>query len=285
MKIFVTYSTPSYFKARNFAGKMAKWFGKFDKVILYSPDDIDADFKIRHADILNIKRGVGLWLWKPYFIFKALTEEAQAGDIVFYCDAASFFIRNADYIIRTMDDSNIWVSDNSFIEEQYTKEDAFQILNCTEDKYRKTNQIQAQFFCARKSEKSVSFVKEWLECASNYDLMGPDNTKLGYQNCKEFVSHRFDQSMLSLLSKKHGIKPHITPTEIDYPNKYKPYLYRNGKSIVKGEYPCCLVIQHSATIDYKKSIIIGLKILMPKIVRSSLRKIKYLVNYVRKKYA
>lgn len=274
MKIFVTYSTPSYFRARSFSAKMAKWFGKFDKIVLYSPNDIDDEFKEKHVDILNIKRGAGLWLWKPYSIYKALMEEAKEGDVVFYCDAASFFIRNVNYIVNTIDESDIWVSDNGFIEEQYTKEDTFQLMNCTDNKYKKTNQIQAQFFCCRKSNKSVTFVKEWLDCASDFNIIGPDNIKLGSDNCKKFITHRFDQSILSLLCKKNSIKPHLSPLYIDYPNKYAPYFVRNGEEIKHGEYPCIIVLQHDPTINIEKSLSYMIFAYLPSCIRNLLRRIK-----------
>lgn len=273
MKIFVTYSTPYYFKARNFAGKMAKWFGGFDKVVLYSPDDIDAEFKHVHDDIFSIKKGAGLWLWKPYSIYKALIEEANEGDYVFYCDAASFFIRNSDNLIKTMTNDDIWVSDNNFVEEKYTKEDAFQLLNCSDEYFRKTNQIQAQIIGIRKSPRSMAFVEEWLKLSSDFDVIGPENTKLGSSNCEGFIGHRYDQSILSLLSKKYKVIPHFSPIASS-PTKYKPF-YRNGQPIINREYPCCIVLQHSATIDKKKSIILALKAYLPYSIRKFIDKIKY----------
>ena len=177
-----------------------------------------------------------------------------------------------------MDESDIWVSDNSFIEEQYTKADVFQILDCNTDVFKKSNQIQAQFICLRKSEKSTSFVKEWLDLASDYDLIGPENTKYNLKNPVNFVAHRYDQSILSILTKKKGILPHITPLEIGYPSKYKPLLYRNGEAILKGEYPCCIVLQHSATIDVTKSIKTTLKAWLPKSFRMFLLLIKYTIK-------
>ena len=283
MKIFVTYSTPKDCKARNVAGKMARWFGRFDKVVLYSPDDIDDDFRQKHDDILNIKKGAGLWLWKPYSIYKALVEEANEGDYVFYCDAASFFIRKCDYIINTMDDSDVWVSDNVFIEEQCTKEDVFHLLECTDERYRKSNQIQAQFICIRKSAKSLAFVKKWLDISSDLNFMGPDNIKLGLTNCEEFKYHRYDQSLLSLLVKKNNIKPHINPLLIGYPNKFAPIFYRNGNPVMHPEYPCCLVLHHSANIDFKKSIVTIINAWMPNHMRLLLLYIRNLYKLCRNK--
>lgn len=277
MRIFVTYSTPNYFKARNLAARMAKIFGRFDKIVLYSPDDIDTDFKKNNSDILEIKRGAGLWLWKPYSIYKALLEEAEDGDYVFYCDAASFFIRNCNYIIRTMYDNDIWVSESNFIEEFYTKEDAFHILNCIGDKYRKTNQIQAQFFCARKSSSSTAFVKEWLDNSCNYDLICPENINPGFENVDCFVEHRFDQSVLSLLIKKYGIKPHLSPLERTCTNKYKLSL-RKEMFRKEREYPSCIVLQHSPNIDVKFSLIAILKVFTPKIIVDFMRRLKHRSN-------
>jgi hypothetical protein len=48
-------------------------------VLVFGPEDIDDDFRkangmtsADNADTLSVERGVGLWLWKPYVIRKAL---------------------------------------------------------------------------------------------------------------------------------------------------------------------------------------------------------------------
>lgn len=67
----------------------------FTECAVYSRDAIDADFARQNEAILKKSRGGGYWLWKPYVIFKTLSTLSD-GDFLFYGDAASNFIANAE---------------------------------------------------------------------------------------------------------------------------------------------------------------------------------------------
>lgn len=41
-------------------------------MIEYGPEDIEVSFKEANANILEYKRGNGLWIWNPYLIKKTL---------------------------------------------------------------------------------------------------------------------------------------------------------------------------------------------------------------------
>lgn len=250
MKIFVTYSNERYAKARDFAGKMAKRFGKFDKVIIYKPEDIDDDFKEKNKEILSFKKGAGLWLWKPYVVNKALNEECKEGDYLFYADAASFFIRSVDHIIKAWGDQDVFVSPVPLKEWQFTKADCFKLLNCDTDEFKQTAQIQGSFMGFRKSEKSVKFVAEWLRRCCDIRLLHPDNIALHLENPQGFDAHREDQSMLSLLSKQWGIQPHTDLTQYGkYPEKYLFGNYKRVEISTKREYPVCIILHRTANVD------------------------------------
>ena len=130
MRYYITFGDEKYKKTKKFSAAMAKIIGGFDCVIAYSPTDIDEEYKNAHKDIFNIKRGYGLWLWKPYIIYKTLTEVCKEGDYLFYGDGGSFFFRNIRYIERSMGTDKIWVSHNPLVEWQFTKKDAFDLMNC-----------------------------------------------------------------------------------------------------------------------------------------------------------
>lgn len=54
-------------------------------------EDVEESYRAKYSDILAIKRGFGLWLWKPYLIKKTALE-ANENDIIFYCDSGTFFV-------------------------------------------------------------------------------------------------------------------------------------------------------------------------------------------------
>ena len=247
-KIFITFGDEKFKKARKYCALSARIFGGFDKVITFTPDDIENDFLIKFDNIFKIKRGYGLWLWKPYIIYKTLKDIANEGDMLFYCDAGAIMFRNINYIEDVMGKDDIWVSFIPLIEWQFTKKDAFSILNCDKVEYKNSPQIQGGFIYLRKSKKSMELVKEWLNNCCNINLLHPNNILTGYPNPKGFVEHREDQSILSLLCKKHGIQAHLDPTQFSlFPERYYlfiralPCLMKNSRR----EYPVCIILHRS----------------------------------------
>ena len=83
MKILINYADKQYEPARKWNTLTGRYIARFDKVYEYTPNDIDQSFAKLHHDILSQKRGNGLWLWKPYFVNKALSD-CSDGDIIFY---------------------------------------------------------------------------------------------------------------------------------------------------------------------------------------------------------
>ena len=173
----------------------------------YSPESLDDNFRKSHSEILSIKRGNGLWLWKPYVILDAL-EHVSEGDYVFYCDSGAFFFSNVMPLIDSMGESDIWVSDIPYIEEQWTKPEVFTRLEITDPAIKSSQQIQGSFVIARKSEMSCEFIREWLRLCTQPELIKP--LELGEYH-GECIEHREDQSLLSVLCKIRGIKSHRNP--------------------------------------------------------------------------
>lgn len=241
MKIFLTYGDENFNKQKKFALKMAKLFGKFEKIIGYQPSDIDSFFYETNKHILDKKRGGGYWLWKPYFINRILLE-SNFGDYIFYSDAGAFFLKSVDVLISVLKKLNqdIMGFELPLIESQWTKKELFMNMNCDEEKYYESNQILASFMLIRKTEFSMKFFKEYLELAQN-EMNITDNFDSDIVQREEFIDHRHDQSIFSLLYKKYGLIPFKDPSQLGkYPAGYsasknidykfnKLYILNNGR--------------------------------------------------------
>lgn len=251
MRIFITFGDKRYAKTRNFAARMAKWLGGFDKVIAYTPDDIDDDFKNQHSDIFNIKRGYGLWLWKPYLIYKTLTQVAKDGDAVFWGDGGSFFIRNVKHIEKVMGDDDMWLSCVPLQEWQFTKADCLRLMDCENERLAKTAQRQGSFLYIFKTNNSVAFIKEWLDRCCDINLLHPENIGLGLPNPPGFFAHREDQSILSLLSKQRGIKAHQDPSQFGkYPELYlEDHFMRAEIKPFGSDYPVLIILHRTPNVS------------------------------------
>ena len=138
---------------------------------------------------------------------------------MFYEDSGSFFLRGIDHLINGMaEGEDIWVSDIPLLEGSFTAPVCMEKLNCDTERIRNSNQIQGGFLLLRCSRESREFVRRWLALCEDRELINPavpEETK------GECIEHREDQSLLSLLCKEQGIRPHRDPSQFGkYPQDY-----------------------------------------------------------------
>lgn len=260
---FLTYSDKYYAQSRDFGAWTAKHIGGFDNIVIAGPEDLDDGFKKKNAAILSYKRGAGLWLWKPYIVLRTL-EKLDNGDVLFYSDAGACFVRSARKIIDGMQ-QDIWCCDIPTVEEQFTKSACFTALECEGALYRKSNQRIATFFAVRKSEGTMDFVTKWLEACENIDLISPEECS---ENNPILLSHREDQSIFSLLTKKYGFKSHKIPTTSYYYPKIERWMGCELKPQSHGDdnYGICIFLHKQKSISLKRFILHYIYVKMPKFI-------------------
>ena len=169
MKILINYANKPYRQTQKWNSWMGRHIGGFDKVYSFSPEDIQREYFENHREILSNPRGNGLWLWKPYFILRVL-EQCREGDLVFYADSGSFFLRGIDHLINGMaEGEDIWVSDIPLLEGSFTAPVCMEKLNCDTERIRNSNQIQGGFLLLRCSRESREFVRRWLALCEDRD--------------------------------------------------------------------------------------------------------------------
>lgn len=243
MIISINYANKKYESQRRHNTLTAYKYGKIDKVIEYSPEDIDDQFMSDNAKILSCERGAGLWLWKPYFILKTLSG-MEYGDYLFYCDSGSFYVNAVSYLVSAMEDVNQSVLgfELPMIMRQFTKKETFEIMNsCQYDE----NQNLATFILFKKNDFSLNFVKEWLSFCCDERVLSPEHLMYNIEEFDDFISHREDQSVFSILYKKYALVSFrdpsqfgLRPFEYLWTNKYegmwkewifRPLEYENSK--------------------------------------------------------
>lgn len=217
MTNLIIFGTPNYKNAINSLIKSSKNY--FDKVHIFSPNDIDEEFFKKNEIILNQKRGAGFWLWKPYFIYKVL-ENVKVDDIVFYVDAGNIFVSNPNILYdRFVVNNGIILFDNRdgkndgkcHLNVYWTKRDCSVVMNLDTNQHLYNTHCNASYQIYKKNDNSLTFVKEFLDWCTNDDILTDKPTK--HQNLPEFIDHRHDQSILSLLTSKYEIKLEIDPSE------------------------------------------------------------------------
>jgi len=212
MVVVINYSDNKFKKKQQINSWSAKNIGKVDKVIKFSPNDIDTDFFDENKEILSQKRGGGSWLWKPYIILKTL-KELNEGDVLLYVDSGVIFKKNIKGLISKFKSSNldIMLFELPLVEIQWTKKKVFDYLNITNHDLLYSNQIMGTILGFKKSMESIIFVEKWLELCRDKQLLFPSKSKKN--EFKHFIAHREDQSLLSVLSKINKIEPFSDPTD------------------------------------------------------------------------
>jgi hypothetical protein len=243
----VTYSTDDYESMRKLNVKSAYSKGKADLVFEFTPNDIDEEFKRVNKKILIKKRGAGLWLWKPYVIYKALSL-INDGDYLIYSEAASIYQNKIQYLVDALKLTNqeIMVFELPLISKQWTKKETFIRMDCFHQGFEDRNQIGASFILMRKGEKAVSFVKEYLSACCDEIIISSEQFDHTIINSKEFLAHREDQSVFSILCMKYKLEPFRDPSQLgNRPWEYiasKDFLY-NPVQYLNSNYP--IIFQHT----------------------------------------
>jgi hypothetical protein len=232
MKYLINYAHNSHYAAQHRNSKSGFLKGGFDEAIPFSQNIMDFKFVRKNKRILNNSKGAGYWLWKPYIILKCLRFHTE-GTYIFYSDSGAEFIHSIDPLIELGQDITLFHTDPvpGNKELMQTKRDAFILMDCDEEKYVQSNPRHGGFQLYRVCEKSINFVEEYLKLCQDERIITDQPNVMGYENFTGFIAHRHDQSILSLLSKKHNIPSFRDPTQFG-----NPY-------IKPGEYP--QIINHT----------------------------------------
>lgn len=219
MILAINYTDSKFEKQRKVNTETAYSKGKVDKVIEYSPQDLDYTFTEKHKKLFSYKRGGGLWIWKPYIILKAL-DELQEGDYLFYCDAGAYYVNKVQYLIDVLNETNqpIMGFRLPLLARQFTKKECYVLMNCLE---QGENQILSGYLLFKKDDFCINFVKEWLKYASDERISSPKHLCPEIEEFDDFRAHREDQSIVSNLYYKYNLIPFRDPSQFgDRPWEY-----------------------------------------------------------------
>jgi len=205
-KYFITFCDSKFEKNRKILNSIAlrNNFG----TISYIPDNIsDGITENKIEDIYNLKRGFGMWIWKPYIILETL-KKMQYDEQLIYIDSGDMINDSIFAVIENgfKNQDILLVPSPCFnLQKFYTKRDCFVLMDCDSDKYWNSIQIEAGFLALKKTENNIRIIQEWFDfCRNRYILT--DEANITKENFEGFVDHRHDQSILSNLATKYDIK-------------------------------------------------------------------------------
>lgn len=182
----------------------------FDEIISYNDKDI-TELKSLYPKHFENGRGFGYWLWKPYLILKTLNN-INDGDIIMYTDSTMRFVTNPSPLFNILTTKDILLFSTEYRNSQFIKYDTFYGMDSLDEKYIKGKHVNAAIILIKKTINTISFITEYLNYCQNFKIIS-DETNSDGNNYDDFIDHRHDQSILSILSIKNGVELHKDPTQ------------------------------------------------------------------------
>lgn len=179
----------------------------FDEVKMFSPRDLDHDFITRYREILNMRRGGGYWIWKPYLIKKYL-DNVKDGDILIYCDAGCTINANGrkryhEYLDQLISSATgIFGFKLHFKAYEYTKQEIFDYFQSPEEVLN-SNLIVAGILLFRICAHSLMVIDKWFKTLEDDPWLFTDQLALINRH-DGFIENRHDQSVYTVLVNTYG---------------------------------------------------------------------------------
>ena len=219
-----------FFRNRNILAYSALNRG-VDFIYNYRRSHIEPDF-IKNNPILNEPVGAGMWLWKPYLILKTL-ENIPEGSLLLYADSG-LLIRKPirEFIDNEFSDPGKPIMLFAYDPEMYrfagsyASGDTFYALNCHNDKCRYGHHVWAGIVVVKNNSKSRKFIKDWLDAASDADLLTGTNLKM--PNYPEFLHHQHDEGILSVLASRDSELVQFVKTDKSFIEHFYTHRRKSG---------------------------------------------------------
>ena len=216
MKILYNYAHNLFYGSQILNTRSGYDIGGFDKVYPFKIHDIDANYYNQNKHILNQPKGAGYWIWKYYFAEKLLNNsEIPENSYIFYADSGSKFVDNIDHLISVMsrDDLSIMTFRQLHLSYIWTKRDMFILTDTDGPKYTHTAQRCGGWFLLKKDNNSRNFINQCHKYALDYRIITDSPNEMGLNNYDGFITHRHDESLISIVSKKWNLYPYRNPSQ------------------------------------------------------------------------
>ncbi|RCR67628.1 hypothetical protein [Larkinella punicea] len=249
-KILISYSNKKYSISQKRLLKSAKRKYGITNHIKYNEKWLKKKkFYNENTFILSQSRGAGYMIWKPFIILETLNKVSPL-DYIIYADSDMVFMKSIEPLFKICSDNNgLMIFDNSTHKNStWTKRDCFILMDADKEEYYDNYQCMSGFIVLQKRDWVIHLMTEWLEYARDYRNSTDSENELGYPNLLDFIEHRHDQSILSILYKKYNLPLFRDPTQ--YGNQYKLLEYRvEGEFLISNRYENQNLIKKNSPYD------------------------------------
>jgi len=230
-RVLVTYASRRFRRSQQRLITSARRFGlevrPWDHPMLAK-----TDFYRQRRPILDLPRGNGYWIWKPFIIQQELNQLAE-DDILIYCDAGVEIVADLSPLVElALDDRDLllFAGDVDLTGSgvgdtcgAWTKRDCFVLMNADEPLYHEAHMLDASFLVLRNRGITPELVRQWQQYCSRAEVVTDQPNVCGLPNLPGFIDHRHDQSVLSLLAVRHGVETFRPPSQLGNHMKQERY--------------------------------------------------------------
>lgn len=200
--IFITYGDKGYEAAKAKIVAEAETTHEFQYIYSLGREDLSPE--IKHSDIINVKRGGGLWSWKPDIIYTTMLKHDK-GDAIVYCDAGCSLYPSTEWgsMWKKLETHDIIAQKIFQKTSQWTRREIIDYFSSTPEQWLSLCQFQATIVIVI-SDFTMQFVKEWRDLMISNPVMAMDVTDSERsQQLSGFIENRHDQAIYSALVYKY----------------------------------------------------------------------------------
>jgi hypothetical protein len=180
-------------------------------------------------------------------------KDLAEGDIVIYSDCGIAITEPPEPLLDICRRHSpiVLFGNGNHINSMWTKRDCFVLMDCDREAYWKASHCDAAFSLFRKTALSEQFLREWLHYGSDERIISDLPNTCGKRNFRDFIEHRWDQSILSLLAQKYRLPLYRMPTQ--FGNHYMMHAYRQEQEFNCINQLDLTQVGHYAAIPYYNS--------------------------------
>ena len=231
--MLVSFASVEFYEPQHRLVESARPF--VDGYLCYRDVDLPRSFLRRNARHFQDDRGFGYWVWKPWVLLDALSR-LDDGDLLLYVDSGNTVLADLAplFTLCASSESGIVLFDNQdghpeggvWKNGMWTRGDCFALMDATETEFVDGVQVDAAYIVVEKRPSTVEFVQEFLAACEDYRIIS-DAPSVLLPDAPDFVDHRHDQSVLSILAIKHRLKLERAPSrhadDVDVPPRRRSY--------------------------------------------------------------
>ena len=182
-----------------------------DTVVSWSWDMLAAtDFYRENREYVDRPCHLNGFVFKPYITLCTLND-LNDGDILIYYDSGDgthVFDTSVEPLVEMcVNNGGTLIHQWGETNQKWCKRDCFVFMGLDEPRYHRATAMQATWLVLQKNEFTQKLVAEYLHYTLDERVASYDNRRVcGLPDLPGFAENRGDQSVLSLLACKHGLK-------------------------------------------------------------------------------